>query len=221
MSVEPVAFELAASSVAVGGQLVSIRGLAGRYDDIFLPLYGDHQGHNAALAVAAVESFLGNGTQPLDLDVLTEGLGSVTSPGRLQLIGIEPTVLVDAAHNPHGAHALAEALRTYFDFDEITFVLGVLGDKDAPGIIAELAPLAERIHATQSGSDRAIPYAELAELVLEGTHEDATYQYETLEHAVQAAREWAMEGPKRAVVVTGSITLVGDAIALAASQGWK
>ncbi len=220
LSVEPVAFELTASSVAVGGQLVSIRGLAGRYDDLFLPLYGAHQGHNAALAVAAVESFLGNGTQPLDLDVLTEGLGSVTSPGRLQLIGIEPTVLVDAAHNPHGAHALAEALRTYFDFDEITFVLGVLGDKDARGIIAELAPLAERIHATQSGSDRAIPYAELAELVLEGTHEDATYQYGSLEHAVQAAREWAMDGPKRAVVITGSITLVGDAIAIAASQGW-
>jgi dihydrofolate synthase/folylpolyglutamate synthase len=221
LALEPTAFELVRSSVAVGGQLVSIRGIAGRYDDIFLPLLGDHQGHNAALAVAAVEKFLGNGTQPLDPGLLAEGLGTVTSPGRLQLIGIEPTVLVDAAHNPHGAHALAEALRTYFDFDQITFVVGVLGDKDARGMLEELAPLAERIHATQSGSDRAIPHHELAELVLEATHEDATYEYDSLADALDAAREWAAQAPRRAVVVTGSITLVGDAIALAAAEGWK
>ncbi|MEP6482575.1 MAG: cyanophycin synthetase, partial [Rhodoglobus sp.] len=209
------------SSVAVGGQVITVRGLAGTYRDLFLPLFGDHQGRNAALAIAAVESFLGGGDQPLVGDVLAEGLATATSPGRLQIIGIEPTVLVDAAHNPHGAAALAAALRSYFDFDEICFVIGVLQDKDARGIIEALAPVADRFHATQSLSDRAVPYEDLAMLILELTHEDATYQFPTFEHAIRDARNWAAESPRRAVVVTGSITLVGESIELAAAQGWK
>jgi dihydrofolate synthase/folylpolyglutamate synthase len=154
-------------------------------------------------------------------DVLEEGLASVTSPGRLEIIGTEPTVIVDAAHNPHGAASLVEALGTYFAFDEFCVVLGVLQDKDARGIVEALAPVAERFHVTQSQSDRAVDYVELAELVLEATHEDATYQFETVEHAINDARAWAAEAPGRAVVVTGSITLVGEAIALAAAEGWK
>jgi dihydrofolate synthase/folylpolyglutamate synthase len=221
LAVEGTAFALESSSVAVGGQVISVRGLAGSYDDLFLPLFGDHQGHNAALAVAAVESFLGAGSQALVGDVLAEGLATATSPGRLQVIGVEPTVIVDAAHNPHGAAALAAAIGTYFDFDELTIVLGVLQDKDARGIVQALAPLAERFHVTQSQSERAIPYDELAGLVLELTHEDATYQFESFEHAVQDARIWAAQSPRRAVLVTGSITLIGEAIALAAREGWK
>lgn len=220
-SVEGTAFALDASAVAVGGQVITVRGLAGTYRDLFLPLFGDHQGHNAALAISAVESFLGGGDQPLVGDVLAEGLGSATSPGRLQIIGTEPTVLVDAAHNPHGAAALARALGTYFDFDEITFVIGILQDKDARGILEALAPLSERFHVTQSQSDRAIPYDELAELTLEVSHEDATYQFESFERAIRDARDWAAQGERRAVVVTGSITLVGEAIALSAAEGWK
>lgn len=220
-SVEGDAFALDSSAVAVGGQVITVRGLAGTYRDLFLPLFGDHQGHNAALAISAVESFLGGGDQMLVGDVLAEGLATATSPGRLQVIGTEPTVLVDAAHNPHGAAALAAALRSYFTFDEITFVVGILQDKDARGIIEALAPVAERFHVTQSQSDRAIPYDELAGLVLELTHEDATYQFETVEQAIRDAREWAAQGERRAVVVTGSITLVGEAIALSAAEGWK
>ena len=121
------------STVAVGGQVITVRGLAGTYSDLFLPLFGDHQGHNAALAIAAVESFLGGGTQPLVGDVLAEGLATATSPGRLQIIGTEPTVLVDAAHNPHGARALAAALTSYFTSTRSRVVLGVLQDKDARG----------------------------------------------------------------------------------------
>ncbi|MEP6482630.1 MAG: folylpolyglutamate synthase/dihydrofolate synthase family protein, partial [Rhodoglobus sp.] len=220
-SVEGSAFALDGSSVAVGGQVITVRGLAGTYRDLFLPLFGDHQGHNAALAISAVESFLGGGDQPLVGDVLAEGLATATSPGRLQIIGIEPTVLVDAAHNPHGAQALAAALRSYFSFDEICVVIGVLQDKDARGIIDALAPVADRFHVTQSQSERAVPYEKLAMLVLELTHEDATYQFASFEHAIRDARDWAAEAPRRGVVVTGSITLVGEAIALAAQQGWK
>ena len=221
LAVEGTGFELATSSVAVGGQVISVRGLAGTYRDLFLPLFGDHQGHNAALAIAAVESFLGAGSQPLVGDVLAEGLATATSPGRLQIIGTEPTVIVDAAHNPHGAAALAAALKTYFTFDEIVVVLGVLQDKDARGIIAALAPVTTMFHAAQSQSDRAVAYDELAELVSETTHQYATNQYESVTQAMQDAREWAAAAPRRAVVVTGSITLVGEAIELAAAEKWK
>jgi len=221
LAFEPTAFALTSSAVAVGGQQVSIRGIAGQYDDLFLPLYGDHQGHNAALAVAAVETFLGNGSQALDHDVLTEGLGTVTSPGRLQLVGIEPTVLVDAAHNPHGAASLAAALRTYFDFDEYCFVVGILTDKDAEGILEQLRPLAARFHITRSPSDRSIPPHELADRAMPVAGQELVHEYDSFEEAVDEAREWAVHAPRRAVVVTGSITLVGEAIALGTAEGWK
>jgi len=221
LAVEGDAFALESTTVAVGGQLISVRGRAGSYSELFLPLFGEHQAHNAALAIAAVESFLGDGSQALVTDVLEEGLASVTSPGRLELIGIEPTVIVDAAHNPHGAASLVAALGKYFAFEEFCVVVSVLHDKDARGIIEALAPVAERFHVTQSQSERAIDYVDLAELVLEVTHEDATYQFDTAEQAIGDARRWADEAPGRAVIVTGSITLVGEAIALARAEGWK
>ncbi len=221
LNVEGAAFELVDSTVAVGGQVISVRGLAGEYNDIFLPLYGTHQGHNAALAIAAVESFLGQGSQALVGDVLTEGLATATSPGRLQLVGKEPTVLVDAAHNPHGAAALADAIRAYFTFDEIVVVVGVLGDKDAAGIIEALAPVATSFIATQSGSERAIPAPDLADLIARVAPEHELQTFESLEFAVQDARVWAAQAPRRAVLVTGSITLIGEVIALAGVEGWK
>jgi len=221
LEVEGDGFALESSAVAVGGQVITVRGLAETYSDLFLPMFGDHQGHNAALAIAAVESFLGAGTQPLVGDVLAEGLATATSPGRLQVVGVDPTVIVDAAHNPHGAAALAAALGTYFTFDEIVVVLGVLQDKDAAGIVAALAPVAARFNVTQSQSERAVPHDQLAELVVEHAGQDSTYQFETFEQAVADARAWAAESDRRAVLVTGSITLVGEAIALAGSERWK
>jgi dihydrofolate synthase / folylpolyglutamate synthase len=219
IAVEGTGFALESTTVAVGGQVITVRGLAEVYREHFLPLFGDHQAQNAAVAIAAVESFLGGGAQPLVGDVLAEGLATVTSPGRLQIVGTEPTVLVDAAHNPHGAAALATALGEYFTFDEVAVVLGVLADKDAAGIIAALAPIATVFVATQSGSDRAVPADDLAELVREAGAEVS--ETESAADALAEAREWAAKAPKRAVLVTGSITLVGEAIALAAEQGWK
>jgi dihydrofolate synthase/folylpolyglutamate synthase len=221
MVVELRDFALESTTVAVGGQVITVRGRADTYADLFLPLYGDYQGQNAAVAIAAVESFLGGGTVPLSNDVLAEGLAEATSPGRLQLIGIEPTVLVDAAHNPHGARALAGAMTEYFDFTEIAVVIAVLGDKDAHGVFAELAPIATRFHVTRSQSDRATPVDELAGVALTVAPEESVLQFEDLGEAVGAAREWAAEGPSRAVLITGSITLVGEALALADAGGWK
>ena len=221
ISIEQVDFALESTTVAVGGQVINVRGRAGRYDGVYLPLYGDHQAQNAAVALAAVETFLGDGTVVLADEVVTQGLGGVTSPGRLQLIGIEPTVLVDAAHNPHGARALAQALGEYFDFDEWAVVFSVLGDKDAHGIVRELAPAVVRFYATNSHSDRAIPFDVLAELVGDVAGMDAAFPVAQPNEALDRAREWALEAPRRAVLVTGSITLVGEAMARAAAEGWK
>lgn len=217
--VEDAAFALESTAVAVGGQLITVRGVAGTYRDVFLPLYGDHQAHNAAVAIAAVESFLGSGSQAISHDLLAEGLGTVTSPGRLQLVGVEPTVLVDAAHNPHGAASLAAALRTYFDFGELALVLGVLSDKDARGIVEALAPVADRIYVTRSSSDRALPADDLLETVREFVEDSS--DFDSPAEALELARRWAAEAPGRAVLATGSITLVADVIALAESEGWK
>ncbi len=221
LAVEGDAFALESTAVAVGGQVITVRGLAGVYRDHFLPLFGDYQGHNAALAIAAVESFLGQGTQPLVGDVLAEGLATATSPGRLQVIGTNPTVVVDAAHNPHGAHALAGAIGTYFTFDELVIVLGILQDKDAAGIIDALAPLGARFHVTQSHSERALPVDDLAELVVNVAGQDSTFTYPSFDEAVTDARAWAAQSDRRGVLITGSIILVGEAIALARQEGWR
>nr|WP_205864732.1 folylpolyglutamate synthase/dihydrofolate synthase family protein [Planctomonas sp. JC2975] len=217
---QPVDFDVENDAVAVGGQLVTIRGQAGTYGDLFLPLYGAHQAQNAAVAVAAVEAFLGGRDEALRQPLLEEAFATVTSPGRLQLIGIEPTVLVDAAHNPAGALTLARALPEFFDFDEIAFVIGILRDKDAHGIVDALAPLAARIFVTQSHSERSTSSGELADSVEEWTHEHAD-AYEDLGDAVEAARAWAVEDARRAVVVTGSIALIGETLALAQEREWK
>lgn len=221
IAVEPRDFAVESTTVAVGGQVITVRGRAGRYQDVYLPLYGDHQAQNAAVAIAAVESFIGDGAIPIADDVLAEGLGTATSPGRLQLIGAEPTVLVDAAHNPHGAKALAAALAEYFDFSEIAIVLGVLGDKDAHGIISELAPLATRFVVTRSDSERAIPVLDLTHLVQQVADPSTVVSVESLPAALDLARGWALDAPGRAVVITGSITLVGEAMDIAQHEGWK
>jgi dihydrofolate synthase/folylpolyglutamate synthase len=220
-SAQGSAFSLSSNTVAVGGQVISVRGIAGSYPDLFLPLFGDHQAQNATVAIAAVESFLGGGEQALSQDVVAEGLATATSPGRLQIVGVEPTVLVDAAHNPAGAEALARALGSYFTFDEVAVVLGVLADKDAAGIITALAPIATRFLVTESSSDRAVPAGELSELVRELTDGGISEEFDSLESAIEDARVWADAAPRRAVLVTGSITLIGDTLELADEQGWK
>lgn len=212
-------FALAQQRLAVGGQQITVRGLAATYEDEYLPLYGGHQGFNAALAIAAVESLVGGGSQPIAGDILAEGLGSVTSPGRLQLVGASPTVLVDAAHNPHGARALVQALRETFDFDEWGVVLGVLSDKDAPGIVAEIAPVAAHVFATAPDSERAEEADAIADLA--EAHELRVSVHHGLAEAADAARAWAAASDRRAVVIAGSVVLAGEALSLAAAEDWK
>lgn len=212
-------FALTDDRLAVGGQLVSVRGLAGTYADEYLPLYGAHQARNAALAIAAVESLIGGATQAITGEILTEGLSQVSSPGRLQLVGIAPTVLVDAAHNPHGARALVHALGESFDFDEWGVVLGVLADKDAEGIVAALAPIATHVFATAPASDRADNADRIAD-VAETAGLRVTV-HDDLAQAAEAARAWGAASDRRAVVIAGSVVLAGEAVTLAAAEEWK
>ncbi|GAB3271586.1 MULTISPECIES: bifunctional folylpolyglutamate synthase/dihydrofolate synthase [unclassified Microbacterium] len=216
---EGAEFALTDDRLAVGGQLITVKGLAGEYPEEYLPLYGRHQGANAALAIAAVESLIGDASQPIAGEVLTEGLAEATSPGRLQLVGVEPTVVVDAAHNPHGAAALATALREAFDFDEWGLVLGVLGDKDAIGILRELAPIAAHVFVTAPDSDRATDPDGLADLA-ESAGLRVTV-HPNLPEAADAAREWAASAERRAVAIAGSVVLAGEALTLSEAEDWK
>ena len=212
-------FALTEDRLAVGGQLIAVRGLAGTYADQYLPLYGAHQGANAALAIAAVEALIGAGERGIDADVVAEGLGAVTSPGRLQLIGIEPTTVVDAAHNPHGARSLARALGEAFDFDEWGWVFGAFSDKDTAGIVAALAPAVARVFTTPLPSERSASAGDLAALARSAGLEASAH--DDLFDAVTAAREWAGESDRRAIVIAGSVVLAGEAIGLAADEGYK
>lgn len=213
--------KLLSNTMAVGGQLVSIQGIAGTYSDLFLDLFGDHQAENAALAVAAVESFLGGASVELDPDILAEAFATVTSPGRLQLIATEPTVLVDAAHNPHGAASLAKALHSYFTFDDVTAVIAILEDKDARGILEALASSFARVIVTTAPSERARSAEDLAAIAREVFGPDNVIIEADADVAIEMARGYAAHSPQGAVLVTGSITLIGHAIERSnMTKGW-
>ena len=140
---------------AVGGQMLSLQGLRARYDDVFLPLYGAHQAQNAAVALAAVEAFAGE--QPLDEELVRAAFAEVTSPGRLEIIRRSPTIVLDAAHNPHGAEAIAAALEDSFTFSPLIGVIGVMADKDHEGLLAAFEPHLAHVICTQNSTDRAMP----------------------------------------------------------------
>ncbi len=214
-------FSVVSDTPAVGGQLVSVQGIAGRYDDLFVPLFGQHQAHNAAVAIAAVESFLGRGSQALDEDVLSEGLASATSPGRLQPIAQEPTVVVDAAHNPHGARALAEALPVAFPSEHVVGVVGILGDKDARGFVRALKDTVQTFVVTQPPGDRALDADAFARIVVAEVGEDRVVVEPSLEQALQEARDLADEADAEdaLVLVAGSIVMVGKVMDLVHAEG--
>src|SRR5690606_19644205 len=136
--------------------MVSLRTPNATYEGIFIPLFGAHQAHNAALAIGAVEALMAGGhdTGALAGEVVEQGFGEVTSPGRIEIVRTSPTIIVDAAHNPHGIDALADALEESFAFSRLVGVVAVLDDKDADGILAGLEPVLDDVVVTQSSSPR-------------------------------------------------------------------
>jgi dihydrofolate synthase / folylpolyglutamate synthase len=197
-------WELADLTPAVGGQAIAIRGLHATYDDILLPIYGEHAAHNAAAAVVAVEALL---ERPLDRDAVRLALGAATSPGRLEVAARRPLVILDGAHNPAAARALAEALPDTFTWDRLHLVMGVFADKDLDGIVGPLAPLADAGYAAAVESVRARRPHEVADAMI--AHDIPTETFTTVRDALDAAANAASDGDL--ILVTGSLYTVADA----------
>jgi dihydrofolate synthase/folylpolyglutamate synthase len=204
---------------AVGGQMLRLGGLRGEYDEVFLPLYGAHQGQNAAVALAAVEALLGRDDgEPLDADLVREAFEEVTSPGRLEVVRRSPTIVLDAAHNPHGAEALVAALEDSFTFSPLVGVVAVMADKDYEGVLALLEPAMAAIVCTRNSTSRSLPAEELAEVARGIFGIDRVYVAPRLDDAIDQAATLAEEGGvfgeaigSGGVLVTGSVVTVGDA----------
>lgn len=216
---EGMEFGVLDRDIAVGGQQLRLQGLGGVYDEIFLPLHGSHQAHNAALALAGAEAFFGAGAdRQLDVEAVRDAFATVTAPGRLERVRTAPSVFLDAAHNPHGTRALATALREEFTFRRVVIVLSAMQDKDVRGMLTELDPVADEVVITRNSSPRAMALDELARLAADIVGEDRLRVEPRLDDAVEVAVAAAEEvetgdAPLSGggVVVTGSVVTVGEA----------
>ena len=208
---EGLEYSIDSRAIAVGGQLISITGLRGHYDDIFLPLHGKHQASNAAAALIAVEAFFGE--QDLDIDAVRAGFANVTSPGRCEVIHRDPTIILDAAHNPHGAKAIAETMQSEFTFDEVTGIVALMADKDALGILQALEPVMNLIIVTTNSSERSMKVADLNKLATQVFGADRVFAEDTLQAAIDRAVKDSvrpLSDESLAILITGSVVTVGE-----------
>jgi len=187
--------------LAVGGQAFRLRGLHATYEDLYLPLFGDYAVHNAGAGVVAVEALTG---QPLHDETLREGLAAVQSPGRLEIVALQPSVVLDGAHNPAGAAALAEAMRESFRWERLHLVLAVSANKDLAGICAPLAPLADEAYVARNEGVRSADPVDVADALGR-----PAARFGAVAEALAAAR--AAAAPRDIVLVTGSLFTVADA----------
>jgi dihydrofolate synthase/folylpolyglutamate synthase len=227
---EGLEFGVLSREVAVGGQLLTLRGLGGEYPEVFLPLHGEHMAHNAAVALAAVEAFFGAGAGPagpeggraLDPDVVRAGFAAVSSPGRLEVVRTSPTVILDAAHNPAGARAAAAGVSEAFGFSRLVGVVGTSGDKDVRGLLEAFEPILTEIVVTRNSSHRAMDVDRLAALAVEVFGEERVQVEPRLDDALEAAITLAEEEQEYAgagVLVTGSVITAGEARVLLGRAG--
>ncbi len=221
---EGMEFGVVSRVPAVGGQMVALQGIRARYDDVFLPLYGAHQAQNAVMALAAVEAFAGE--EPLDDDLVRAAFAEVTSPGRLEIIRRSPTIVLDAAHNPHGAAAAAAAIEDSFTFSPLIGVMGVMGDKDAAGVLEAFEPHLEHLICTQNSTSRSMSADALAATAIEIYGEDRVTVVRDLADAIERAATLAEAGEafgdplgSGAVLVTGSVVTVGEARSMLLRRG--
>ncbi|MBB2901806.1 dihydrofolate synthase/folylpolyglutamate synthase [Kineococcus radiotolerans] len=220
---EGVDFGVEERALAVGGQLVSLRTRGGTYTDVLLPLHGVHQAENAATALSAAEALLALPGGTLVPGLVEAAFADVTSPGRLEVLRTSPLVLVDAAHNPAGAQALADAVAEAFTLSRLVGVVAVMGDKDVEGVLSALEPVLAEVVVTRSSSPRGLEPAELAEIAEDVFGEDRVHLVERLDEAIATAVDLAesdagagggIGGSGAGVVVAGSVVLAGDVRAL-------
>jgi dihydrofolate synthase / folylpolyglutamate synthase len=222
---EGLEFGVLERQVGVGGQVLTVQGLAGVYDDIFLPLYGAHQAQNAACALAAVEAFFGAGATSgrIDVEIVREAFATVRSPGRLETVRSSPTIIVDAAHNPAGMSATVDALGESFNFRRLVGVVAVLGDKDASSMLELLEPVLDEVVITSNSSDRAMDVDDLAALAVDLFGPDRVTVAATLPEALEVAVERAEQSEDgqlagSGVLVTGSVVTAGEARTLLGAE---
>jgi len=215
---EGLEFGVVDRAVAVGGQVLTFQGLGGRYDEIFLPLHGEHQAQNAACALAAVEAFFGAGASagPLDVETVRTAFGAARSPGRLETVRSAPTILIDAAHNPHGMKASVAAIDESFDFRRLIAVVAFMEDKDVEGMLALLEPIVDEVVVTQNSSLRALVADDLAALAVPIFGERRVIVEQRLDDALETAVRLAEQTDDGSisgsgVLVTGSVVTAGEA----------
>jgi dihydrofolate synthase/folylpolyglutamate synthase len=197
-------FGLAERRQAVGGQAIRVRGLHAAYEGFLLPLYGEHAARNAAAAIVALEAFL---DRPIAEDPARRALAETPSPGRLEVVGRHPLVVLDGAHNPAGAQAIAAALPEAFTWGRLHLVMAVSANKDVDGIVEAVAPLVDRAYATRNASERSSDAERVADAFLRA--EIPTETFGSVLEALTAARESADEDDL--ILVTGSLYTVADA----------
>ncbi|SEM55891.1 bifunctional folylpolyglutamate synthase/dihydrofolate synthase [Nonomuraea pusilla] len=210
---EGLEFGVLSREVAMGGQLLTLRGLKGVYDEVYLPLYGSYQAGNAACALAAVEALTG-GDDPLDVELVRQAFAQASSPGRMEVVRRNPTVVVDAAHNPGGMQATLEALHEAFDFAKVVGVVAVMADKDVETILDLLEPVLDEIIVTRNSSPRCMPPEELAALARSLFGEDRVHVADRLDEAIDrgiAMADAEGEFSGTGVFITGSVVTAGDA----------
>ena len=220
-------FGVLGRELAVGGQLLTLRGLTGSYADVALPLFGAHQAANAACALAAVEAFSNTGDGGLDEDLVREGFRLVTAPGRLEVVRRSPVMIVDSAHNPAGMAASVAAVTEAFGFGTLVAVLAVSADKDVTGILAELEPVADTLVATRNSADRSMDADELAGLAAGVFGPDRVVAVPRLDDAIETAVGLADEAADAGagglagagILITGSTTTAGEARTLLGATG--
>ena len=211
---EGIEFSLTNREIALGGQVISVDGVNGKYRDIFVPLHGLHQAHNATVAIATVEAFIGE--KSLDEEAVREAFALVKSPGRLEVVLRDPTVIVDAAHNPHGMTSLRETLGHEFDFTHRIAVFAPMGDKDVDGMLELMESTFDTVIVTRNSSPRALEVDRLAEMARRRFGADRVIAHEDLPSALESAIRLAnernlQEASSAAVIVTGSVVSAGEA----------
>lgn len=221
---EGVEYQVSNRSLAVGGQLISIRGVYGDYEEVFLPLHGEHQASNAAAALAAVEVFAGE--KKLDEELVRAAFAKASSPGRCEIVHRSPTVIIDAAHNPHGAMSLRKTIENEFDFDSVIGIVAPMGDKDIDGILEEFEAIMTTVIITKNSSHRAAPIDELAAQAREIFGGERVLTNDSLESAIDAAitqAKFEVEMNERscAVLIAGSVISAGEARALIRKRATK
>jgi dihydrofolate synthase / folylpolyglutamate synthase len=222
---EGLEFGVVERRIAVGGQFLTLQGLGGVYDEVFLPLHGAFQAQNAACALAAVEAFFGananSGT--LDIETVRGAFATVRSPGRLEPVRSAPTILLDAAHNPAGMTASLEAVAEAFQFRRLVAVLAVMADKDVTGMLELLEPAVDELVVTRHSGTRGMPVDELAAAAVSIFGPDRVTPEARLDDAIETAVRLAEDTGDDVlagvgVLVTGSVVTVGEARTLLGGQ---